>query len=295
MIWHFLEVWLVVAVSFAVGCVLGAALYALLADSPLALAQGAVADTVGDVVDWVKLRLGIGPAWRPELARSLSRPGQSAVEPERIEPPLEFDRPPEFDEAREASLVAIALSAPAEREPPAAAVRRLTHSEPEARADGEPPPLETDRALVPATPGPKPVVTPMRPVGLSKPRGGVPDNLTRIRGIGQRNEEVLNNLGIFHFSQIAAWTPGEALWIGRYLAFPERIERDDWVGQAMLLATGGDTGFEKSADRRRKRRAEMRQRGAGDAAATSLALPPPSESPSAESDGDEDEDQSSSE
>jgi hypothetical protein len=94
----------------------------------------------------------------------------------------------------------------------------------------------------------------MRPAGLSGPRGGVPDNLTRIRGIGGRNEELLNSLGIFHFGQIAAWTPGEVRWIGQYLAFPERIERDDWVGQAMVLASGGETGFEKSAERRRRRR-----------------------------------------
>jgi nucleotidyltransferase/DNA polymerase involved in DNA repair len=99
----------------------------------------------------------------------------------------------------------------------------------------------------------------MRPAGLSGPRAGVPDNLTRIRGVGERNEARLNRLGIYHFGQIAAWTPGEVRWIGQYLAFPERIERDDWVGQAMILASGGDTGFEKSADRRRRRRRERNQ------------------------------------
>ena len=72
--------------------------------------------------------------------------------------------------------------------------------------------------------------------------------------MGERNEELLNSLGIFHFGQIAAWTPGEVRWVGAYLAFPERIERDDWVGQATILASGGDTGFVKAADRRRARR-----------------------------------------
>ena len=51
MIWHFLEVWVLLAVAFAAGCALGAWVYGLLADSPLALVQGAVADGVGDVVD----------------------------------------------------------------------------------------------------------------------------------------------------------------------------------------------------------------------------------------------------
>jgi predicted flap endonuclease-1-like 5' DNA nuclease len=96
---------------------------------------------------------------------------------------------------------------------------------------------------------------------LAEPRNGVPDNLQRIRGIGERNEVRLNELGVFHFSQIAAWTPAEIRWIGRQLSFPERIEGDDWVGQAIVLASGGETGFTKSADRRRARRRGEREVG----------------------------------
>ena len=88
-------------------------------------------------------------------------------------------------------------------------------------------------------------------MGLPGPRNGVPDDLQRIRGIGRRNEELLNDLGIFHFGQIAAWTPAEARWVGAFLAFPERIERDDWIGQATILASGGSTGYVKGADRRK--------------------------------------------
>jgi predicted flap endonuclease-1-like 5' DNA nuclease len=282
-IWHFLEVWLLVAVSFAVGCVLGAGIYGLVAEGPLALAQGRVADAVGDMLDWAKLRLGVGPAWRAELSRSLSRPAPAAPL-ERIEPPA-FDEPVVLDPEHEASYVAIALADPQPPEPvvafvdddPLAEEAEFVDLEEETPALAMPP---RAAALPPPEPA-KPAIIPMRPAGLSKPRGGVPDNLTRIRGIGQRNEGVLNGLGIFHFSQIAAWTPGEVLWIGRYLAFPERIERDDWVSQAMVLATGGDTGFEKSADRRRKRRAEERMRRAlADAAAQpGDALPQPPRAP----------------
>ena len=84
----------------------------------------------------------------------------------------------------------------------------------------------------------------------------MPDDLQRIRGIGRRIEQRLNALGIYHFGQIAAWTPAEMRWMARQLAFPERIEWDDWIGQAIILAAGGDTGFVKSADRRRQRRRE---------------------------------------
>ncbi len=72
----------------------------------------------------------------------------------------------------------------------------------------------------------------VRPLGLAGARDGAPDDLKLIKGIGPQNEARLNALGVFHFDQIAAWTPEEARWIGSYLAFPGRIEREDWIGQA---------------------------------------------------------------
>lgn len=80
-----------------------------------------------------------------------------------------------------------------------------------------------------------------RPAGLDTARGNKPDELELIRGIGPQNEARLHALGIWHFDQIAAWTPKEAQWVGGYLAFPGRIEREDWIGQAKVLAAGGTT------------------------------------------------------
>ena len=77
-----------------------------------------------------------------------------------------------------------------------------------------------------------------RPTGLDAPRGDGPDDLTRIKGIGPVNARKLNSLGIWHFDQIAAWTDVEVEWVGSYLAFPGRIEREDWVGQARAMAAG---------------------------------------------------------
>ena len=82
-----------------------------------------------------------------------------------------------------------------------------------------------------------------RPLGLSKPLGGLGDDLKLIKGIGKQNEGVLHGLGIWHFQQIAAWTEEHALWIGSYLAFPGRIEREEWVAQAKILAKGEITKF----------------------------------------------------
>ena len=77
-----------------------------------------------------------------------------------------------------------------------------------------------------------------RPAGLDKPREGGADDLTVIKGIGPVNARKLNVLGIWHFEQVAAWDASEAEWVGSYLAFPGRIEREDWVGQAKALAGG---------------------------------------------------------
>ena len=76
-----------------------------------------------------------------------------------------------------------------------------------------------------------------RPAGLSAARGGVADDLKRIKGIGKVNEGKLNDLGMFHFDQVAAWSRAEVRWVGTYLAFPGRIDREDWLAQAKVLAT----------------------------------------------------------
>jgi len=81
-----------------------------------------------------------------------------------------------------------------------------------------------------------------RPAGLAQPRGTGADRLTRIKGIGPVNEKKLNALGIWHFDQVAAWSEHEIAWVGSYLAFPGRIEREDWVGQARELARSQGDG-----------------------------------------------------
>jgi predicted flap endonuclease-1-like 5' DNA nuclease len=103
-------------------------------------------------------------------------------------------------------------------------------------------------ALVSAPVAAAPVETD-KPVGLASPRSGKADDLKRIRGIGKQNEGRLHGLGIWHFDQIAAWSKKEIEWVGHFLAFPGRIEREDWVPQAKVLATGAETEFSKRVDR----------------------------------------------
>ncbi len=86
------------------------------------------------------------------------------------------------------------------------------------------------------------------PLSLDAPRGGVKDNLTRIKGIGIKIEESLNSKGIYHFDQIASWSKDEIDWIDHHLAFPGRVKRELWVEQATALASGDETEFSKRVD-----------------------------------------------
>lgn len=80
-------------------------------------------------------------------------------------------------------------------------------------------------------------VAPARPARLEAPRGGVPDDLKRIKGVGPKLEALLNRLGFWHFDQIANWTAAEVAWVDENLeTFKGRVTRDDWVTQARQLA-----------------------------------------------------------
>jgi branched-chain amino acid transport system ATP-binding protein len=71
---------------------------------------------------------------------------------------------------------------------------------------------------------------------LAAPKGGAPDKLTLIKGIGPVNEKKLHEHGIFHFEQIAAWTEDDVRAAEIYLSFDGRIARENWIGQAKALA-----------------------------------------------------------
>lgn len=88
-----------------------------------------------------------------------------------------------------------------------------------------------------------------RPFGTTKPLGDVADDLKLINGIGKENEARLHGLGIWHFSQIGAWDRDNTDWVGSYLAFPGRIDREAWVEQARVLAKGAMTEFAKRVKR----------------------------------------------
>ena len=83
-----------------------------------------------------------------------------------------------------------------------------------------------------------------RPAAVELP-GDKIDDLKDIKGVGPVNEEQLNALGVFTFEQIARWTPANVDWVEDYLSFPGRIEREDWIGQAKVLAAAAKSSDDK--------------------------------------------------
>ena len=70
---------------------------------------------------------------------------------------------------------------------------------------------------------------------------GDPDDLKQISGVGPVLEKKLNEMGIFHFWQIAKFGDKDIDLVNDAMAFPGRIERDEWIAQAKNLADGGES------------------------------------------------------
>jgi predicted flap endonuclease-1-like 5' DNA nuclease len=89
-----------------------------------------------------------------------------------------------------------------------------------------------------ATPAPSPPAhAAQRPAELPGPRGGKADDLKQIKGIGAKTESALNDLGVYHLDQIAAWSPANVDWLEGRIAVKGRIRREQWIEQAILLVT----------------------------------------------------------
>ncbi len=74
---------------------------------------------------------------------------------------------------------------------------------------------------------------------------GEPDDLTQLKGVGPKLATLLGGLGVYHFHQIAEWTPEQVVVVDAQLgSFAGRIARDRWQQQALLLADHRDGDFE---------------------------------------------------
>ena len=87
------------------------------------------------------------------------------------------------------------------------------------------------------------------PVKADAGGAGPSDDLTRIRGIDTLVLKQLKELGIRRFSDLAALTAVDVKGLNDRLGAKGRIEQENWLGQAQILATGGETYYSRRVDR----------------------------------------------
>lgn len=109
----------------------------------------------------------------------------------------------------------------------------------------------------PATPLPAP---PAAPPAVAKPDIAAPvvaqtdtpalqsggDDLQRIRAIDANTENRLKSMGVRRFVEIAGWSPADVNRVNQSLGLDGRIEREQWIDQAQILAKGGETYYSRN-------------------------------------------------
>lgn len=89
-----------------------------------------------------------------------------------------------------------------------------------------------------------PVVEGRKPRALKAPRKAGADDLKVLEGIGPALEKACNELGIWHYDQIAKWGEAEVAWMDANLkGFRGRVSRDRWVAQAKIIVDEGLASF----------------------------------------------------
>ncbi|MFV0369944.1 MAG: hypothetical protein ACK5KM_15955, partial [Hyphomicrobiaceae bacterium] len=183
------------------------------------------------------------------LSEPVSEP-EAVAEPEQVSQPEPESRP---GPARRKTDDAVAAAAAA-----AAAAVAFTARTVRSTAPASHPPetesRETPEHVAPVTPDvvPPPADQPSQsPVAASGGMAGVStevrapalmptdrQDLKLVRGIDAGAERVLNGLGVWRFSEIARWLRGDVDAVNSALGETSRVERENWIEQATLLADG---------------------------------------------------------
>ena len=72
---------------------------------------------------------------------------------------------------------------------------------------------------------------------LSHAGFGKPDKLQLIKGVADVMEKMMHDIGVYYFWQIAEWAPADVAHADAQLtAFKGRIDRDNWIRQAVQFA-----------------------------------------------------------
>ena len=130
---------------------------------------------------------------------------------------------------------------------PAAERPALVEKEVAPTAAAIPEPVTPAPSIIAAEP--QPLVAPVAPPPIASqataPAQGGQDNLLRMKGVGPKLNQLLIELGVTRYEQIANWTDADLTAIDARLGnFKGRPVRDQWIDQAKYLAAGDFAGFE---------------------------------------------------
>ena len=212
------------------------------------------------------------PLGRPAAAASNAGPAAPAMQPAaRVAPPApantDADR---FKRALAGDTAAPRTTPPlpAPAQPPAvaavagnvaAAAASAAAATAAAQRQAKPAPIlpaaagSTGQTSVAAPPPPPVAPKPQPPQVVAPPAKATEpvaaDDLTRIRGIDVALQRELNALGVRRFAQIAEWRTEDVHRISNALRLTGRVEQENWIEQAQILAKGGETHFSRRKDR----------------------------------------------
>jgi predicted flap endonuclease-1-like 5' DNA nuclease len=98
-------------------------------------------------------------------------------------------------------------------------------------------------------PVPMPVIVQGSSAAPVAPSVTAADDLTRIRSIDSALQSRLLALGARRYKDIAGWTTTDVGRFSKDLGFNGRIEQENWIEQAQILARGGETAYSRRRDR----------------------------------------------
>ncbi|SLN15389.1 NADH-quinone oxidoreductase chain 2 [Roseovarius gaetbuli] len=213
-------------------------------------ASAQLASDIGDTVKRIDgTEVPILTPWRDKGANH--KPAASSVK--QNEAPVDVSAKAKAETSKPAAKAETSKpAAKAETPKPAAKAKadatRATKAEAQAKATAKPaakpaakPVKQAAEPQAPAGPGKKPKM-------MKAPRKSGADDLKMIKGVGPKLEKLLNDMGFYHFDQVAKWTEDEVSWVDQNLeGFKGRVSRDTWVEQAKLLAEGKETEFSARA------------------------------------------------
>ena len=164
-------------------------------------------------------------------------PPVSVRAPMIVKPPMAPTPPPSVKETPAATVVSAPPAPSRPVEPAAKAPAPVTPV--------APPPIAQE-APAKATGVAAPAAPPIVPTPVEKADTKFQtDDLTRIRGIDGQVEAALSLFGVTRYAQIAAWRPEDVARLSNALKFNVRIEQENWIEQAQILARGEETAFSR--------------------------------------------------